>query len=96
MSVGYNSAKVGTITSLNQLLTAKFKNSVALNGNPTEANAALNGVMMASLALGGSAGSISTGVNFFSKLRAGDFNPVQATPVHDQDRRYPGVSTGTT
>ena len=81
MSVGYNSAKVGTITSLNQLLTSKFKNSVALNGNPTEANAALNGVMMANLALGGSAGSISTGVNFFSKLKkAGNFNPVQATP----------------
>jgi putative spermidine/putrescine transport system substrate-binding protein len=81
MSVGYNSAKVGTITSLNQLLGPKFKNSVALNGNPTEANAALNGVMMANLALGGSPGNISTGVTFFSKLKkAGNFNPVQATP----------------
>ncbi len=81
MSLGYNSAKVGTITSLSQLLGPKFKNAVALNGNPTEANAALNGVMMANLALGGPADNIATGVNFFHKLKtAGNFNPVQATP----------------
>jgi putative spermidine/putrescine transport system substrate-binding protein len=36
--------------------------------------------MMASLAEGGSASSISPGVNFFEKLKkAGNFNPVQAT-----------------
>ena len=82
MSVGYNSAKFGTITSLSQLLGSKFKNDVALNGNPTEANAALNGVMMASLASGGSAGSIADGVNFFHKLKtAGNFNTTQATPA---------------
>jgi putative spermidine/putrescine transport system substrate-binding protein len=82
MSVGYNSAKVGTITSLSQLLGSKFKNAVALNGNPTQANAALNGVMMASLAEGGSTSSIADGVNFFHKLKmAGNFNPVQATPA---------------
>jgi putative spermidine/putrescine transport system substrate-binding protein len=80
MSVGYNSAKVGTVTSLNQLLGSKFKNTVALNGNPTEANAALNGVMMASLGEGGSASNIAAGVNFFHKLKAaGNFSPVQAT-----------------
>ena len=44
MSIGYNSAKFGTITSVNQLLGPKFKSAVALNGNPTQANAALNGV----------------------------------------------------
>jgi putative spermidine/putrescine transport system substrate-binding protein len=81
MSVGYNSSKVGTITSLSQLLGPKFKNAVALNGNPTQANAALNGVMMANLAQGGTAASIATGVSFFHKLKAaGNFNPVQATP----------------
>jgi putative spermidine/putrescine transport system substrate-binding protein len=80
MSVGYNSAKFGTITSLSQLLGPKFKGSVALNGNPTQANAALNGVMMASLAEGGSASSIANGVAFFHRLKAaGNFNPVQAT-----------------
>ena len=79
MAVGYSS-KYGTITSLNDLLSSKFKGAVALNGNPTSANAALNGVMMASLAEGGSASSISQGVDFFEKLKkAGNFNPVQAT-----------------
>src|ERR1700761_5746322 len=79
MAVGYSSS-YGTITSLNDLLGPKFKGAVALNGNPTSANAALNGVMMASLAEGGSASSISPGVNFFEKLKkAGNFNPVQAT-----------------
>jgi len=80
MSVGYDSSKFGTITSLNQLLGPKFKNAVALNGNPTQANAALNGVMMASLAEGGSAASIAAGVNFFHQLKqAGNFNATQAT-----------------
>jgi putative spermidine/putrescine transport system substrate-binding protein len=79
MAIGYSSS-YGTITSLNDLLGPKFKGAVALNGNPTSANAALNGVMMASLAEGGSADSISQGVDFFSKLKkAGNFNPVSAT-----------------
>jgi putative spermidine/putrescine transport system substrate-binding protein len=79
MAVGYSS-KFGTITSLNDLLSPKFKGAVALNGNPTSANAALNGVMMASLAEGGSASNIAAGVNFFTKLKkAGNFSPVQAT-----------------
>jgi putative spermidine/putrescine transport system substrate-binding protein len=80
MSVGYNSAKFPAITSLNQLLGSKFKSAVALNGNPTQANAALNGVMMANLAEGGTAGSIAGGVSFFHKLKAaGNYVPVQAT-----------------
>ena len=79
MAVGYSS-KFGTITSLSQLLGPKFKNAVALNGNPTSANAALNGVMMANLAEGGSASNIADGVSFFQKLKAaGNFSPVSAT-----------------
>lgn len=79
MAIGYSS-KFGTITSLSQLLGPKFKNAVALNGNPTSANAALQGVMMASIAEGGSASSIAKGVNFFHELKAkGNFSPVQAT-----------------
>jgi len=79
MAVGYSS-KFGTITSLSQLLGPKFKNAVALNGNPTSANAALNGVMMASLAEGGSVSNIGPGVSFFAKLKAaGNFSPVEAT-----------------
>ena len=79
MAVGYSS-KFGTITSLSQLLGSKFHNAVALNGNPTAANAALNGVMMANLAEGGTAADISKGVNFFHELKAkGNFSPVSAT-----------------
>ena len=79
MAVGYSS-KFGTITSLSQLLGSQFKNTVALNGNPTSANAALNGVMMANLAEGGTASNIADGVNFFAKLKAaGNFSPIEAT-----------------
>jgi putative spermidine/putrescine transport system substrate-binding protein len=79
MAIGYSS-KFGTITSLNDLLGPKFKNAVALNGNPTSANAALNGVMMANLAEGGTASNIADGVSFFSKLKAaGNFSPISAT-----------------
>ncbi len=80
MAIGYDSAKFGTITSVSQLLGKKFKSAVALNGNPTQANAALNGVMMANLAVGGTLDDISKGVNFFHQLKkAGNFSPVQAT-----------------
>jgi putative spermidine/putrescine transport system substrate-binding protein len=79
MAIGYSS-KFGTITSLSQLLGPKFKNAVALNGNPTSANAALNGVMMVNLAQGGTASNIADGVSFFQKLKAaGNFSPVSAT-----------------
>jgi putative spermidine/putrescine transport system substrate-binding protein len=80
MSIGYDSAKFPSITSVSQLLGPQFKNSVALNGNPTQANAALIGVMMTGLASGGSADSIADGVKFFHQLKqAGNFVPVQAT-----------------
>ena len=80
MSVGYNSARFGTLTSLRELLGHRFSRAVALDGNPAQANAALYGVMMASLALGGTANSIAAGVAFFRKLRAaGNFVPVLAT-----------------
>ncbi|HVB45928.1 MAG TPA: ABC transporter substrate-binding protein [Streptosporangiaceae bacterium] len=80
MSVGYDAARFGTIRSLNQLLGPKFRNAVALDGNPTQASAALYGVLMASLALGGSADDIGPGVTFFHKLAAaGNFVSVPAT-----------------
>jgi putative spermidine/putrescine transport system substrate-binding protein len=79
MSIGYDSSKY-TVTSVSDLLTPAFKSAVALNGDPTEANAALNGVMMASLANGGSISNIGPGVSFFKSLNAaGNFVPVTAT-----------------
>ena len=79
MSIGYDSSKY-TVSSVSDLLTSAFKSAVALNGDPTEANAALNGVMMASLANGGSLSNIGPGVSFFKQLNAnGNFVPVTAT-----------------
>ena len=84
MSIGYDSAKVPAVTSLQDLLGTGFRGKVALNGDPTKANAALNGVMMASLANGGSADDISKGVDFFHQLKLnGNFTPVQATTATD-------------
>jgi putative spermidine/putrescine transport system substrate-binding protein len=80
MSIGYDSTKVPEITAFTDLTKPAFKNKVALNGDPTQANAALNGVEMASLASGGSADDISKGVDFFKALKkSGNFIPVQAT-----------------
>ena len=92
MSVGYDSSKVPTITSLSDLLGSAFKGKVALNGDPTQANAALNGVMMASLANGGSLDDISKGVDFFHQLKqAGNFVPVQATTATVKNGTTPVV-----
>src|SRR5260370_42521599 len=52
MSIGYDSSKVPALTSLQDLLGSGFKGKIALDGDPTKADAALNGVMMASLANG--------------------------------------------
>jgi putative spermidine/putrescine transport system substrate-binding protein len=80
MSIGYDSAKVPPVTSVADLLKPAYKNKVALNGDPTQANAALNGVVMAALASGGSLGDITKGVDFFKQLKAaGNFIPVQAS-----------------
>lgn len=92
MSIGYDSSKVPTITSVDDLLKPAFKGKVALNGDPTKANAALNGVMMISIAEGGSADDISKGVDFFHKLKqAGNFVPVQATTATVKNGTTPVV-----
>ena len=80
MSVGYDPTRYGKITSVSQLLGHKFAGSVALDGSPAQAPSALAGVMMANLALGGTAGDISAGVTFFKKLAAaGNLVSVPAT-----------------
>ncbi|MHB8612229.1 MAG: ABC transporter substrate-binding protein [Candidatus Dormibacteraceae bacterium] len=92
MSIGYDSSKVPAINSLQDLLGSGFKGKVALNGDPTKANAALNGVMMASLANGGSLDDISKGVDFFHQLKtAGNFVPVQATTATVKNGTTPVV-----
>src|SRR5229473_1840294 len=92
MSIGYDSNKVPAITSVQDLLKPEFKGKVALNGNPKQANAALNGVMMASLATGGTADDISKGVDFFHQLKmVGNFSPVQATTATVKNGTTPVV-----
>jgi putative spermidine/putrescine transport system substrate-binding protein len=92
MSIGYDSSKVPAITSVADLLKPAFKNKVALNGDPTQANAALNGVEMVSLASGGSLDDISKGVDFFKQLKqAGNFVPVQATTATVKNGTTPVV-----
>ena len=92
MSIGYDSSKVPAVTSVQDLLGSAFRSKVALNGDPTKANAALNGVMMASLANGGSVDDISKGVDFFHQLKVkGNFVPVQATTATVKNGTTPVV-----
>ncbi|MEO6795474.1 MAG: ABC transporter substrate-binding protein [Candidatus Dormibacter sp.] len=92
MSIGYDASKGLSVTSLQDLLGPTFKGKVALNGDPTKANAALNGVMMASLANGGSLDDISKGVDFFHQLKLkNNFVPVQATTATVKNGTTPVV-----
>jgi putative spermidine/putrescine transport system substrate-binding protein len=81
MAVGYDSS-LGTVTSLNDLMKPAFQGKVALNGDPTKANAGLMGVFMAAIANGGSLNDISKGVDYFKQLKtAGSFINVDPSPA---------------
>jgi putative spermidine/putrescine transport system substrate-binding protein len=82
MSIGYDADAVPAVTSVQDLLKPEYRGRVALNGNPTQAAAGFNGVMMVALANGGSADDIAPGVEFFRQLKeAGNFLPVDPTPA---------------
>jgi putative spermidine/putrescine transport system substrate-binding protein len=82
MSIGYDGDSVPPVTRVADLLKPEYRGKVALNGNPTQAAAGFNGVMMTALANGGSADDIAPGVEFFRKLKeAGNFLPVDPTPA---------------
>jgi putative spermidine/putrescine transport system substrate-binding protein len=92
MSIGYDSAKVPTVNGVNDLLGSGFKGAVALNGDPTAAGAAFIGVMMASIANGGSADDVAPGVEFFKKLKAaGNFLPVDPSSATIESGQTPVV-----
>lgn len=81
MSVGYDSSQYGDITDIKTLTDPKYKGVVALNGDPTKAGAAYNGVVAASLANGGSLDDLSKGVEYFKALAdAGNLYKGDATP----------------
>jgi putative spermidine/putrescine transport system substrate-binding protein len=92
MSIGYDSSVVPEVTSVADLLGPEFKGKVALNGNPTEAGAAFSGVVMASVANGGSADDIAPGVDFFKQLNdAGNLLPVDPTAATIESGQTPVV-----
>jgi putative spermidine/putrescine transport system substrate-binding protein len=92
MSIGYDANKVPAPTSMKDLLKPAYKGKVALNGDPTQAAAAFNGVVAAALDNGGSADDISAGVKFFADLKkAGNFLPVDPTPTTVQSGQTPVV-----
>ena len=92
MSIGYDSAEVPEVTNLDDLKAPEFKGAVALNGDPTTAGAAFSGVMMASIANGGSADDIAPGVDYFAELaKSGNFLPVDPTPATVESGQTPVV-----
>jgi putative spermidine/putrescine transport system substrate-binding protein len=92
MSIGYDSSKAPAPATVTDLLKPEYKGKVALNGDPTQAGAAFNGVVMAALGNGGSADDISKGVDFFSQLKkAGNFLPVDPTGATIESGQTPVV-----
>ena len=92
MSIGYDSAKVPAVTSVDDLSKPAYKGKVALNGDPTKAGAAFAGVQMVSVSQGGDVGDIAKGVDFFKTLKSsGNFIPVDPTPATIQSGQTPVV-----
>jgi putative spermidine/putrescine transport system substrate-binding protein len=92
MSIGFDTAKVPPVTSVDDLLKPAYQGKVALNGDPTQAGAAFAGVVMVALSQGGSADDVAPGVEFFRKLKAaGNFLPVDPTAATIESGQTPIV-----
>ena len=91
VAIGYNPAKVKTApTSFASLQNPAYKNQIALNGNPTQANAAFSAVFAAALANGGSLNNIAPGVAYFKKLHTeGNFVPVTGSAATVESGQTP-------
>ncbi len=65
---------------INPANVAAYKGKIAINGDPTAANAAFSAVYAAALASGGSLDNIQPGIDFFAKVKKnGDFNATQSS-----------------
>lgn len=85
MTIGYDAARFGEITLLENLLDPKFAGQVALSANPTKSISAYNGVVMCSLTNGGSLDDISKGVDFFLAVKAaGNLAPESESSSFDR------------
>ena len=81
MTIGYDTS-LGTIAKVADLADPKYKGKVALNGDPTKTGAGFNGVVLGSLANGGSADDIQPGIDFYKKLAdMGNLIPVDPAPA---------------
>ena len=79
------------VTSVADLLKPEYRGRVALNGNPTQAAAGFNGVMMAALANGGSADDIAPGRRVLPPAQGGRQLPAGGSDAgHDRVRPDPG------
>jgi putative spermidine/putrescine transport system substrate-binding protein len=91
-SIGYDSDAVDAPATLEDLLGSGYKGKVALNGDPTSSGSGVAGVMMASLAEGGSVDDLAPGVDFFKQLNdAGNLVPVDVTPATIESGQTPVV-----
>lgn len=80
MAIAYDSTKVPTVYSVDDLLTAPFKGKISFRGDPARLDVALSPAMMANLAEGGTTDDITGGVDFFHQLKlAGSLSPLHAT-----------------
>jgi len=80
MSIGYDSSKYPAPTSLDDLLGAKYKGAVAINGDPTQAGSAFAAVGLATVLNGGTLDDFTPGIEYFKKLKAaGNFLKVDPT-----------------
>jgi putative spermidine/putrescine transport system substrate-binding protein len=93
ISIGCNATVIAECpTSFEDLLDPQYAGQVALNGNPTQAGAAIGGVWAAALANGGDLDDIGPGIDFFVQLKdAGNFNPVESTPATIESGETPIV-----
>jgi putative spermidine/putrescine transport system substrate-binding protein len=80
VSFGVNTTKVSTPpTTWAELNNAQYRGMAATNGDPRQANSALNAVWSSSLANGGSLDNIDPGITYFGALsKAGVYIPLQA------------------
>jgi len=79
-SLGYDSSKFQPPTTMQDLLKPEYKGAVAINGDPTQAQAALGAVGLATLQLGGTLDDFQPGIDFWSQMnKAGNFMKVNVT-----------------
>lgn len=82
MSIGYDSSRFPEPVSLDDLKGAKFKGSVAINGDPTQAGAAFAAIGLATVQSDGTLDDFQPGIDYFADLqKAGNFLKVDPTPA---------------